>query len=247
MLEEARARRRTRPSSRATRSPLPFEDGSFERVFTGHFYGHLEAPERERFLREARRAGARAGRRRLGAPRRTSTRRGMAGAHPQRRHPLAGLQALFRAGARSPRSSAAARRSSQDAGSSPSALDAAALALPLDRLAAARQPRLPRLRRGRLPARVAAGRAALRRPARVSCSARRRAWSRGRSGVPGAAAPAEPSAAGSSSRRTSSTRRSTAPRSRAATRARRRAAAATERRRRASRSSARSGATGSCG
>jgi ubiquinone/menaquinone biosynthesis C-methylase UbiE len=34
---------------------LPFEDGSFERVFTGHFYGHLERDERERFLAEARR------------------------------------------------------------------------------------------------------------------------------------------------------------------------------------------------
>jgi demethylmenaquinone methyltransferase/2-methoxy-6-polyprenyl-1,4-benzoquinol methylase len=34
---------------------LPFGDGAFERVFTGHFYGHLEAGERERFLREARR------------------------------------------------------------------------------------------------------------------------------------------------------------------------------------------------
>jgi ubiquinone/menaquinone biosynthesis C-methylase UbiE len=34
---------------------LPFDDGSFERVFTGHFYGHLEAPDRERFLVEARR------------------------------------------------------------------------------------------------------------------------------------------------------------------------------------------------
>lgn len=34
---------------------LPFADGSFERVFTGHFYGHLEEPERERFLTEARR------------------------------------------------------------------------------------------------------------------------------------------------------------------------------------------------
>jgi demethylmenaquinone methyltransferase/2-methoxy-6-polyprenyl-1,4-benzoquinol methylase len=34
---------------------LPFEDGSFDRVFTGHFYGHLELGERERFLREARR------------------------------------------------------------------------------------------------------------------------------------------------------------------------------------------------
>ena len=34
---------------------LPFEDGTFERVFTGHFYGHLEQPERQIFLREARR------------------------------------------------------------------------------------------------------------------------------------------------------------------------------------------------
>lgn len=32
---------------------LPFEDGSFDRVFTGHFYGHLETAERERFLTEA--------------------------------------------------------------------------------------------------------------------------------------------------------------------------------------------------
>lgn len=34
---------------------LPFVDHSFDRVFTGHFYGHLEPPERERFLAEARR------------------------------------------------------------------------------------------------------------------------------------------------------------------------------------------------
>jgi ubiquinone/menaquinone biosynthesis C-methylase UbiE len=34
---------------------LPFEDDSFERVFTSHFYGHLEEDERERFLAEARR------------------------------------------------------------------------------------------------------------------------------------------------------------------------------------------------
>jgi len=37
--------------------PLPFGDGEFERVFTGHFYGHLLAGERERFLEEARRVG----------------------------------------------------------------------------------------------------------------------------------------------------------------------------------------------
>ena len=34
---------------------LPFEDGSFERITTGHFYGHLEEPERVAFLAEARR------------------------------------------------------------------------------------------------------------------------------------------------------------------------------------------------
>jgi demethylmenaquinone methyltransferase/2-methoxy-6-polyprenyl-1,4-benzoquinol methylase len=34
---------------------LPFLDGAFERVFTSHFYGHLEEPERGRFLAEARR------------------------------------------------------------------------------------------------------------------------------------------------------------------------------------------------
>jgi SAM-dependent methyltransferase len=35
--------------------PLPFGDGEFDRVFTGHFYGHLLAGERERFVAEARR------------------------------------------------------------------------------------------------------------------------------------------------------------------------------------------------
>jgi ubiquinone/menaquinone biosynthesis C-methylase UbiE len=33
--------------------PLPFADDTFGRVFTGHFYGHLEAGERERFLADA--------------------------------------------------------------------------------------------------------------------------------------------------------------------------------------------------
>ena len=35
--------------------PLPFEDDAFERVFTGHFYGHLDEEERRSFLSEARR------------------------------------------------------------------------------------------------------------------------------------------------------------------------------------------------
>jgi demethylmenaquinone methyltransferase/2-methoxy-6-polyprenyl-1,4-benzoquinol methylase len=34
---------------------LPFPNGSFSRVFTGHFYGHLDPDERGRFLAEARR------------------------------------------------------------------------------------------------------------------------------------------------------------------------------------------------
>ncbi len=34
---------------------LPFGDGALERVATGHFYGHLEAGDRVRFLAEARR------------------------------------------------------------------------------------------------------------------------------------------------------------------------------------------------
>ena len=34
---------------------LPFQDGSLDRVFTGHFYGHLERDLREAFLLEARR------------------------------------------------------------------------------------------------------------------------------------------------------------------------------------------------
>jgi SAM-dependent methyltransferase len=33
----------------------PFPDGAFERVATGHFYGHLQPPERDRFLAQARR------------------------------------------------------------------------------------------------------------------------------------------------------------------------------------------------
>jgi ubiquinone/menaquinone biosynthesis C-methylase UbiE len=37
--------------------PLPFADGTFDRVITSHFYGHLQPGERERFLAEARRIG----------------------------------------------------------------------------------------------------------------------------------------------------------------------------------------------
>ena len=37
---------------------LPFADDAFERVFTGHFYGHLEEAERLRFLVEAGRVAS---------------------------------------------------------------------------------------------------------------------------------------------------------------------------------------------
>ena len=37
---------------------LPFADGAFERVFTGHFYGHLPPDERTVFLGEAARVAA---------------------------------------------------------------------------------------------------------------------------------------------------------------------------------------------
>ncbi|MDP9294582.1 MAG: methyltransferase domain-containing protein [Actinomycetota bacterium] len=55
MLEIARERM---PAARVVRGDglaLPFGDGEFDRVFTGHFYGHLLAEDRERFLAEARR------------------------------------------------------------------------------------------------------------------------------------------------------------------------------------------------
>jgi len=37
---------------------LPFEDGTFDRLFTSHFYGHLETRDREAFLGEARRVAS---------------------------------------------------------------------------------------------------------------------------------------------------------------------------------------------
>lgn len=40
---------------RADAFSLSFPDRSFERVLTGHFYGHLRPRERDRFLRNARR------------------------------------------------------------------------------------------------------------------------------------------------------------------------------------------------
>ncbi len=55
MLEEAGRQAPAAEYVQGDALELPFEDGAFERVFAGHFYGHLERDERERFLREARR------------------------------------------------------------------------------------------------------------------------------------------------------------------------------------------------
>jgi ubiquinone/menaquinone biosynthesis C-methylase UbiE len=55
MLEEARRQARSATFVHGDALTLPFEDGSFDRLFTAHFYGHLEERERERFLSEARR------------------------------------------------------------------------------------------------------------------------------------------------------------------------------------------------
>jgi SAM-dependent methyltransferase len=55
MLELARERAPGATFVQADALDLPFEDGAFERVFTGHFYGHLDPWQRELFLAEARR------------------------------------------------------------------------------------------------------------------------------------------------------------------------------------------------
>jgi demethylmenaquinone methyltransferase/2-methoxy-6-polyprenyl-1,4-benzoquinol methylase len=55
MLEIARARVPAAAFVRGDGIELPFPDGAFERVFTGHFYGHLEEAERRGFVAEARR------------------------------------------------------------------------------------------------------------------------------------------------------------------------------------------------
>jgi ubiquinone/menaquinone biosynthesis C-methylase UbiE len=55
MLEEARRQAPGTEFVQGDALELPFEDGSFGRVFTGHFYGHLEDADRERFLADARR------------------------------------------------------------------------------------------------------------------------------------------------------------------------------------------------
>jgi ubiquinone/menaquinone biosynthesis C-methylase UbiE len=55
MLEEARRQAPDAEYVHGDALELPFADDSFERVFTAHFYGHLEDADRVQFLREARR------------------------------------------------------------------------------------------------------------------------------------------------------------------------------------------------
>jgi ubiquinone/menaquinone biosynthesis C-methylase UbiE len=58
MLEIARERVPDGEFFTADALELPFEDRSFDRLFTGHFYGHLEDDGRVRFLGEARRVAS---------------------------------------------------------------------------------------------------------------------------------------------------------------------------------------------
>lgn len=55
MLEEAHRQAPSATIVQGDAFALPCVDHAFDRVFTAHFYGHLEPPERERFLAEARR------------------------------------------------------------------------------------------------------------------------------------------------------------------------------------------------
>lgn len=54
MLAESRARH-DHPLVRADAFALPFRSESFDRVFTGHFYGHLDPEQRVRFRAESHR------------------------------------------------------------------------------------------------------------------------------------------------------------------------------------------------
>ena len=193
---------RTRRSSRATRSRSRSRTDSFERVVT-----ILLRPSRGRRPRALPRRGAprraRARRRRRRPPRGHRA-GGAPGARPQRRLELDGLQALLHRG-RARRGARRRRdRCTRAAGSSSSARrgDALPLGVPLARLAPARQPGVPRLRRGRLPARVAADRPAVHRPALLHVRAGARRPGRRSSASPGAAAPARRCAAGWTWRRT---------------------------------------------
>jgi ubiquinone/menaquinone biosynthesis C-methylase UbiE len=55
MLEEARLQAPNATYVQGDALSLPFDDGAFDRLFTAHFYGHLECEDRQRFVAEARR------------------------------------------------------------------------------------------------------------------------------------------------------------------------------------------------
>jgi SAM-dependent methyltransferase len=55
MLTVARKQAPTAHFVRGDALALPFEDGSFDRVFSSYFYCHLEDADRRRFVAEARR------------------------------------------------------------------------------------------------------------------------------------------------------------------------------------------------
>ena len=55
MLEEAQSQAPAAELVQGDALELPFPDESFERVFTSHFYGHLQEGDGRRFLAEARR------------------------------------------------------------------------------------------------------------------------------------------------------------------------------------------------
>jgi demethylmenaquinone methyltransferase/2-methoxy-6-polyprenyl-1,4-benzoquinol methylase len=55
MLDEARRKAPEAQFVEGDALALPFADGTFDRAFTSFFYGHLESPERERFVDDCRR------------------------------------------------------------------------------------------------------------------------------------------------------------------------------------------------
>ncbi|HEX6762741.1 MAG TPA: methyltransferase domain-containing protein [Gaiellaceae bacterium] len=58
MLEEAKRRAPNATFVQGDALALPLDDAAFDRVFTGHFYGHLDPDERQRFLAEAARVAS---------------------------------------------------------------------------------------------------------------------------------------------------------------------------------------------
>jgi demethylmenaquinone methyltransferase/2-methoxy-6-polyprenyl-1,4-benzoquinol methylase len=58
MLDEARRQAPQAHFVQGNALSLPFDDGSFDRVFTSYFYCHLEEDDRVRFLSEVRRVAS---------------------------------------------------------------------------------------------------------------------------------------------------------------------------------------------